>query len=99
MKVLVELIRASGASILNRDWEGLSLDSLVELLVGGRRASTLRARARSWKRFQEFLLLAVGTRHPCHALDELDYLRTRAPEPAPSRCSATSGRSSGSLTT
>ncbi len=80
-KALVGLIQESGASVLNQAWDGLSLDGLVELLVGGRRASTLRARARAWRRFQTYLQLTIGTKHPRHSFDELDYLRTRAAEP------------------
>ncbi len=81
MKALAELIRTSGAALLNSSWDGLSVESLVELLVGGRRASTLRARARAWRRFQDYLFLSCGGRHPRDVKDYLDYVRTRASEP------------------
>ncbi len=81
MKVLAGLIQESGVSVLNQAWDGLSLDGLVELLVGGRRASTLRSRARAWRRFQSYLLLSIGAKHPRHAFDEVAYLRVRAAEP------------------
>ncbi len=81
MKALTLLIQESGVSVLNQAWDGLSLDGMVEILVGGRRASTLRARARAWRRFQSYLFLSIGTKHPRHAFDELAYLRVRASEP------------------
>ncbi len=81
MKALAELIRDSGASLLNQSWDGLSIEALVEMLVGGRRASTLRARARAWRRYQGYLYLAYGVRHPRSIADYLDYLRVRALEP------------------
>ncbi len=81
MKALAGLIRDSGASLLNQSWDGLSIEALVEMLVGGRRASTLRARARAWRRYQGYLHLAYGVRHPRGIADYLDYLRVRALEP------------------
>ncbi len=81
VNVLVELVRASGVAVLSPEWDGLDHASLVALVAGGRRASTLRARARSWKSFSRFLMLANGRPHPRTGAEAWDYVQIRAAEP------------------
>ncbi len=78
---LGKLLEASGVALLNPEWDGLSRASIVSLLAGGRRASTLRARARAWKNFQGYLRLTTGASHPRSAYEALDYVLARAAEP------------------
>ncbi len=54
---------------------------LVGALVGGRRASTLRARVRAWEKFQCWLRDARGVCQPTCVGDLVDYLLDRAAEP------------------
>ncbi len=54
---------------------------LVQALVGGRRASTIRARVRTWEQYRRWLLGARGLGHPRCAGDFLDYAFDRAAEP------------------
>ncbi len=54
---------------------------LIKALVGGRRASTLRARVRTWERYRQWLRGARGLEHPRSAGDFVDYLLDRAQEP------------------
>ncbi len=54
---------------------------LVGALVGGRRASTLRARVRAWEKYQGWLRDARGVSQPTCTGDLIDYLLDRAAEP------------------
>ncbi len=78
---LTRLLDASGVALLNPEWDGLGRSSVVTLLAGGRRASTLRARARSWKAFQSYLRLTAGVTHPRTPYEALNYVLARASEP------------------
>ncbi len=78
---LVQILRRSGVTILNPEWDGVDHRGLVAMLAGGRRASTLRARARAWRSFQKYLELAAGTCHPRTAQDAVDFINARASEP------------------
>ncbi len=78
---LVQILRRSGVTILNPEWDGVDHRGLVAMLAGGRRASTLRARARAWRSFQKYLELAAGVCHPRTALDAVDFINARASEP------------------
>ncbi len=78
---LVQILRRSGVTILNPEWDGVHHEGLVAMLAGGRRASTLRARARAWRSFQQYLFLTAGVYHPRTALDAVDFINARASEP------------------
>ncbi len=54
---------------------------LIKALVGGRRASTLRARVRTWEQYRRWLRAARGLEHPRSAGDFVDYLFDRSEEP------------------
>ncbi len=54
---------------------------LVRALAGGRRASTLRARVRTWEQYRRWLRAARSLEHPRSAGDFVDYLFDRAEEP------------------
>ncbi len=54
---------------------------LTKALVGGRRASTLRARVRIWEQYRRWLRDARGLEHPRAAGGFVDYLLDRAQEP------------------
>ncbi len=78
---LIELVKSSGIALLNEDWDGVERGNMMTILAGGRRASTLRTRARAWKAFQRYMSSTSGRLHPRSAADALDYLQSRAAEP------------------
>ncbi len=81
MRELADLVRSSGVHLLDPNWDGLDGQRLLALVAGGRRASTLRTRARTWRAFMRFLRASTGSAHPRSAMDAVDYVQARAAEP------------------
>ncbi len=81
MRELADLVQSSGVPLLNPNWDGLDGQRLLALVSGGRRASTLRTRARTWRAFMRYLRASTGSAHPRSAVDAVDYVQARAAEP------------------
>ncbi len=81
MRELSDIVKGSGVTLLNPSWDGVEGPRLLALVAGGRRASTLRTRARSWRAFIRYLRASAGVSHPRTALDAVDYVQARAAEP------------------
>ncbi len=78
LKQLLQNLGARTSRTLEEGTEGLRS---VRLLVGGRRASTLRARIRCWEQYQAWLRDTHGIGIQSDPYHIIDYLNTRAAEP------------------
>ncbi len=80
-EVIAGILRDAEAPSLAELAGSLQPQRLLALRVGGRRASTLRARAREWRRYAAWLWRVKSKTWPSAADDVLDYGLERLEEP------------------
>ncbi len=78
---IVAELRSLGAPSWRRLEGSLDAVKLMRLQIGGRRASTLRARLREWRKYRTWLRALKQVDYPTKVTDLVDYLVDRAEEP------------------